>query len=638
MPIYSSRPRGPAGGDLSGSYPNPDVISLTGSATGSFSADYIDFNTSASVDPTYLAGRLHYGSASLSGDLEYDLPGQQLTLRIGQQTILKIHNDFGATLSKGRLVRFIAGNNSAVPFATTASWVNEDQSAHTIGMVMADIATGQDGHIILEGVLEGVNTALYAAGDLLFLSSSGLFSSTPPPAGTSYHGVRVGQVIRSGNSNTGVVFVKVDNGYEINELHDTDIVNAVNGDLFVRSGSVNGTAQWINTKSLTGSYGILGSLSSSDGFTGSLQGTAGTASYAPNYVPYTGATSNINLGTYGLTASFVSGTTLSASTGIAIDGITLLSSSANGGQISASHGIAAPFFRSSGYLTVNGNTTLGDNTSLDIVTISGSLKVTNTISSSASITGSAFSGSGAGLTGIPTGSLIDYSGISGSVLASDGIKWTNAVIPVKSLVEGTGIDIVESPVGTFTITNTNTGGGLSGAKASVNFDPTPLVGAMEQTGFVMTISLTDNGMAVGDHFWLKDNTGTIDEYLQVAAILSTTTFTANSTVSRGTGIIACTRTIWVRSEYNIASVQALVSPGSQSGWFNQVYRIYFTNDLGTSRYYPMCSSNLAATYNGLWAASIGPAYFYTPAPINSGAIWIGSPNTYPYKNVSLIIY
>lgn len=41
MPIYSSRPKGPVTGDLSGSYPNPQVVNLSGSATGSFLGNLI---------------------------------------------------------------------------------------------------------------------------------------------------------------------------------------------------------------------------------------------------------------------------------------------------------------------------------------------------------------------------------------------------------------------------------------------------------------------------------------------------------------------------------------------------------------------------------------------------------------------
>ena len=232
--------------------------------------------------------------------------------------------------------------------------------------------------------------------------------------------------------------------------------------------------------------------------------------------------------------------------------------------------------------------------------------------------------------------VIGGTGIAVANLGGGTYQITNTLPEDTNIIAGSGIGVVEGPTGTFTITNT--GGGANGAKASVNFDPTPLVGAMQQTGNSIAISMTNNGMAVGDHFWLKDSTGTIDEYCVVASVITTTNFTATSPVSRTTGVIACTRTIWVRAEYNIASVEALVSPGSSPGWYNQVYRIYFTTNLGTDRYYPMCSSDLSLGYNNQWAASIGPAYFYTPAPINSGAIWIGSPNTYPYNNVSLICY
>lgn len=225
------------------------------------SLDYIDLNTN-NINPTFKTGRLHYGATS--GDIEFDTDVTNLVLKIGQQTILKVHNSLAQPLAKGKLVKFTGANNATPPFVTTASWINEAESAHTIGMVMEQIPANTDGYIILEGVLTGLNlnTGIYTPGDLLFLSSSGDFINSPPPAGSTYHGVRIGQILKTGGG--GAVFISVDNGYEIRELHDADINNPQHGDLFMRSGTVEGQAQWINTKDLKGNYTITGSLAVGD--------------------------------------------------------------------------------------------------------------------------------------------------------------------------------------------------------------------------------------------------------------------------------------------------------------------------------------------------------------------------------------
>ena len=60
------------------------------------------------------------------------------------------------------------------------------------------------------------------------------------------------------------------NGYELTELHDVKTTTYSDGDLLVQSSSL-----WTNSKQLTGSYGLTGSLTAIDGgFTGSLFGTA----------------------------------------------------------------------------------------------------------------------------------------------------------------------------------------------------------------------------------------------------------------------------------------------------------------------------------------------------------------------------
>jgi hypothetical protein len=91
------------------------------------------------------------------------------------------------------------------------------------------------------------------------------------------HTVIIGYVVYS-HSNQGKIFVKVDNGYEIGELHDVvdTSTNTTHGELLVKSGSV-----WKNGRQLTGSYGLTGSLSvTSGGITSSLFGTASWATNA----------------------------------------------------------------------------------------------------------------------------------------------------------------------------------------------------------------------------------------------------------------------------------------------------------------------------------------------------------------------
>ena len=93
--------------------------------------------------------------------------------------------------------------------------------------------------------------------------------------------MRLGQVVRSSPSNNGSIYVRVDNGYELGELHDVldTSTSSSYGDLLVKSGSV-----WTNSRQLTGSYELTGSLTATS-FTGSLFGTASfatTASYALN--------------------------------------------------------------------------------------------------------------------------------------------------------------------------------------------------------------------------------------------------------------------------------------------------------------------------------------------------------------------
>lgn len=226
--------------------------------------DRIFFDYTADYSPT-TTGELVWNQ----GDsiLEFGLSGSVgtlPTLKIGEQTIARVYNAQGTTITKGQVV-FISGSQGNRIAVKLASATAEYGSANTLGFVLDDIPNGNEGYISTGGPLYGLNTIGLVAGQLIYLSSSaGEYTQTPPAS--PLHTVRLGFVERV-HASAGSIYVKIDNGYELDELHDVLITNASIGDLITRSGSL-----WINSKQLSGSYGLTGSLF----ITGSLQVSIGS--------------------------------------------------------------------------------------------------------------------------------------------------------------------------------------------------------------------------------------------------------------------------------------------------------------------------------------------------------------------------
>ncbi len=214
--------------------------------------DYIDFDVSASI-PAYKAARIFHDTNT--NDLSYYLPIANQSIQLGQQTVVKVKNSTGSPILKGKLVR-INGGVGDNPLITTASWENDDNSANTLGMLMSTVAHNDFGYVLLNGILTGINTdpATFTAGQVVYLSSSGDYTSVTPTA--PKHTVRLGEVVRA-HATVGSIFIKVDNGYELEELHNLLVVSASTGDLLTYNSS---SAVWQNTKTLSGSYTIAGDL------------------------------------------------------------------------------------------------------------------------------------------------------------------------------------------------------------------------------------------------------------------------------------------------------------------------------------------------------------------------------------------
>jgi len=246
----------------------------TGSFTGSFTGSLL-------------------GTASWAVTTSYALTASVASVaNQASDIVINVINQSGAQINKGIVVRITGSNNASdIPRIGVADWTNDNLSANTIGLVMADIPNGSTGSVMTEGLFLGYDTSTpgWISGQLLFLGANGSITGSAPQA--PLHAVRLGQVIRA-QSNNGSIYVRIDNGYEIDELHDILITNPTNGDLLIRSSSV-----WINSKQLTGSYNLIGDLQATS-FTGSLQGTS---SWANNSI----SSSYVLSSSFASTASFV---------------------------------------------------------------------------------------------------------------------------------------------------------------------------------------------------------------------------------------------------------------------------------------------------------------------------------------------
>lgn len=149
-----------------------------------------------------------------------------------EQVHLYVKNGSGSTLTKGQAV-YITGASGTNILIGLAQANGDPTSSKTLGILEQDLAPNAFGYVCEFGILTGLNTAAATEGDPIWLSPTTagglLFGNAAKPSGPN-HLVSLGVVTRS-NANNGEIFVKVQNGYEIEELHDVAISGVTDGDL-----------------------------------------------------------------------------------------------------------------------------------------------------------------------------------------------------------------------------------------------------------------------------------------------------------------------------------------------------------------------------------------------------------------------
>ena len=209
--------------------------------------------------------------------------------------LLPVRNNTGSLLAKGTVV-YINGALGQNPTVTKAIATSDATSAQTLGLVTANINNNSVGNVTLIGSLNNLDTSAYTDGQQLYLSATtaGAMTATKPLA--PYHLVYIA-VVEHAHPTHGKLFVKVQNGYEMDELHDVSAVSPANNDgLFYNTA----TSLW-EKKSIATVLGYTPySASNPAGYI--------TASALTPYAPLSGATFTGGISTPDLIVSYNSAT------------------------------------------------------------------------------------------------------------------------------------------------------------------------------------------------------------------------------------------------------------------------------------------------------------------------------------------
>ena len=153
--------------------------------------------------------------------------------------ICQVRNATGATLTKGTAV-YISGATGQIPTVSKALATGDSTSAQTLGLLNADLANNSNGYVTIIGLITEIDTSAYTDGQQLYLSgtTAGTLTGTKTYAPT--HLVYVA-VVEYAHAIHGKLFVKVQNGYELDEIHNVSAQSPSNGQTIIYNAS---TSLW----------------------------------------------------------------------------------------------------------------------------------------------------------------------------------------------------------------------------------------------------------------------------------------------------------------------------------------------------------------------------------------------------------
>jgi hypothetical protein len=233
---------------------NTDAVTSVNGYTGTVVLTAADVGALASV--TSSDGSITVSQVGTAVDLAVSAASPASTL------LLQVRNNSGATMTKGTVV-YVNGAIGQLPTIAKALATSDATSAQTQGLVTADISNNSNGYVTIVGLVTDLNTSAYSDGEQLYLSGTTAGAMTGTKQYAPIHLVYVGVVIHA-HPTQGKIQVKVQNGYELDEIHNVSAQTPSNGQTIVYNSA---TSLWENnTVSLTA--GVNGTLPVANGGTG----------------------------------------------------------------------------------------------------------------------------------------------------------------------------------------------------------------------------------------------------------------------------------------------------------------------------------------------------------------------------------
>jgi hypothetical protein len=138
--------------------------------------------------------------------------------------ITRVYNNTGSTIAKGSVVYISGRHSSNLPTIALAEANNEANSYKTFAVVESDIAASTDGTVVQAGNVGNLNlpTSSYTDGDIVYLSPTvpGGITIVKPLA--PFHICKIGSITRA-HPTFGALEVKIENGWQMDELSDVSI-------------------------------------------------------------------------------------------------------------------------------------------------------------------------------------------------------------------------------------------------------------------------------------------------------------------------------------------------------------------------------------------------------------------------------